>query len=134
MTFTKGSSGNPGGRPRKGRSLSDLLETALAEKGADGLPKRKALMQVLVNMGLSGDLDAIKVLLDRVDGKVIDRQEITGRDGQPIEFNNAGLSDTERAARVDAIFERARQTRARLLGTGADMDAAPGPTDTGVQL
>ena len=85
MTFVKGESGNPNGRPKKGHSLSDLLLSALAEKGQKGIPKRKELMQVLLDMALAGDLDAIKVVLDRSDGKVLEKHQHTGSEGGPIE-------------------------------------------------
>lgn len=42
-----------------------------------------------------------------------EKQELTGKDGGPIEF-----SDTERAARIAAILERGRQERARQTTGG----------------
>ena len=99
MAFVKGTSGNPGGRPKKDVALSALLQAALAEKGANGIPKRKMLMNVLLNMALGGDLDAIKVVLDRSDGKVVERQEISGPGGAPVRVENlidlSRLTDTD---------------------------------------
>lgn len=82
--FQPGQSGNPAGRPKKGTALADLLATALKAKGDDGIPKRKAVIDTLIKLALAGDLDAIKVILDRVDGKVVERLEHSGPDGGAI--------------------------------------------------
>jgi len=84
--FKPGQSGNPKGRPKKGQALAELLETALKAKGEDGIPKRKAVIDTLIRLALSGDLDAIKVILDRVDGKVVERLEHSGPEGGDIVF------------------------------------------------
>lgn len=67
-----GESGNPNGRPPKNRALSDLLRVALSHKGEDGITLRVAMTQKLAEMAAAGDLDAIKVVLERIDGKVPD--------------------------------------------------------------
>lgn len=43
----------------------------------------------------------------------VERQEVTGKDGKPIEIDDVGLSDDERASRVIAILDRARARRVR---------------------
>lgn len=43
----------------------------------------------------------------------VERQEHTGKDGKPIEFDNVGLSDDERANRIIALLEQARARRDR---------------------
>ena len=43
----------------------------------------------------------------------VERQEVTGKDGKPIEIDDVGLSDDERANRVIAILDRARARRVR---------------------
>lgn len=42
----------------------------------------------------------------------VERQEVTGKDGKPIEIDDVGLSDDERANRIVTILDRARARRA----------------------
>ncbi len=60
-------------------SLADELRFVLAETNDDGVTLARALMEVLVARGLMGDVNAIKEVLQRTDGKVPDRL-ITGSD------------------------------------------------------
>ena len=71
MTFVKGKSGNPGGRP-KGRSI-----TAELRKLLDQGETASELADVLYRMSKK-DLPALKELLDRTDGKVTDVHRIEG--------------------------------------------------------
>ena len=84
-----GTSGNPRGRPRK-EPLTDLLRQVLDET----LPKEKDPDQptfgyVLVkNFVLetirTKDIDMVVEIFNRIDGKVKDRLEVGGEDGEPI--------------------------------------------------
>lgn len=56
------------------------------------------LFQLLWQHAKEGDMIAIKILLDR----------ICGKDAEHVEIAVANLSDTERAARIEAILEAAR--------------------------
>ena len=66
--FRPGQSGNPGGRA-KGRSLSALLRTQLDADDGEGRTKGDRLAETLVNLALAGNLRAIELVIDRVDGK-----------------------------------------------------------------
>ena len=73
MTFVKGQSGNPGGRKRGQVSFAETLRKALAERDPD--TKRTALQRIAtaaVEKAAAGDLDAIKFVAERTDGKVAD--------------------------------------------------------------
>jgi hypothetical protein len=70
MPFTRGQSGNPHGRPRKGKSLTDILEKALAKKRDDGKTNKAALADTLIELAVKDkDIAAIKYIMDRVDGR-----------------------------------------------------------------
>lgn len=76
MTFQAGKSGNPGGKP-KVKPFADALRMELAAVGDD----QKGLRMIaakLIEKAAEGDMQAIKELADRVDGKVA--QAIVGGD------------------------------------------------------
>ena len=56
--------------------------------------------------------------------------EHSGPGGGPIQTEDVGLSDTDRATRILAIVQRARERADRTAGpTEPDLGAAAGPTD-----
>jgi hypothetical protein len=61
--FKPGQSGNPGGRP-KTKPFKEALDRAIAELGLDGAAF------ALVAKANSGDVPALNMLADRMDGKV----------------------------------------------------------------
>ncbi len=74
MRFVKGTSGNPRGRPLKGHAFAEILRAMLAEEKA-GITSRERIARVVIAKALKGDMDAIKWIVDRVDGKVTDMVE-----------------------------------------------------------
>jgi hypothetical protein len=64
----KGRSGNPGGRPR-GRSIKAILTKALAQRH-NGKTIYEVIGDVLVREALKGKHQAIRELLDRVEGPI----------------------------------------------------------------
>ena len=78
MPFAKGQSGNPSGRPRKGKTLTEALEKALKKKGEKGIKNSDALAAVLVEMAIKDkNIQAIKYVMDRVDGRPTESIELT---------------------------------------------------------
>ena len=133
MAFQKGQSGNPGGKPKGTISIVHLLLRKLKDKTPDGKKNADAVAEQLISLALSGDLDAIKVILDRVDGKVVERQEISGPDGGPVEYSNVDTTDEERAARITALLDRARARRDGSADSAIpDVGAVTGPADSGL--
>jgi hypothetical protein len=71
MVWQKGESGNPNGRPPKGKSFADVLNKILDEdiKGREGVDRRQALMEKLVKAAYEGEPWAMNAIMDRIDGK-----------------------------------------------------------------
>jgi hypothetical protein len=82
--FQKGQSGNPAGRPKL-RDIKEVLTDLLSqEKNKQQLVD--AVMTVVVNKALKGDLKAADMLLSYTYGKPTQKTEITGADGERIDF------------------------------------------------
>lgn len=74
---------NRNGRPPKAWTMSTLIEEALEEvETQSGTPFKKLVAKKLATMAVSGDIQAIKEINDRVDGrpqqKIQHSGEITG--------------------------------------------------------
>jgi phage I-like protein len=90
VPFQKGQSGNPKGRPKKGTAMADALRTVL-NKSKDGKQNKRALAEKVVEMALSGNTEAIKLVFDRMDGKVPQTNVLQGSDeAPPIRYVRVG--------------------------------------------
>ena len=68
--FKPGQSGNPNGRPPKAWTMSTLIEEALEEvEEQSGKPFKHLVAKRLAKMAVSGDIQAIKEINDRIDGR-----------------------------------------------------------------
>ena len=82
MPFTKGVSGNPAGRPRKGQSLADLIRRYGDQKDPTTGKRRKDLLALMLwDKSLEGDLRAAEYVADRLLGRPA--QEIRLESHQP---------------------------------------------------
>lgn len=78
---------------------------------------------------------AAKDLLDRGGFKAPDRQEFSGPGGSPIQTEDVGLNDDDRADRILALVQRARERAARIADAAeSDMGTLTGTTDGSVAL
>ena len=73
----KGVSGNPAGRPKRCNTMTDALKCILRERDAEGMTTRERVARALVAAALDGNIAAIKEIMERMDGKVEQREEIT---------------------------------------------------------
>ena len=69
MPFTKGQSGNPNGRPKAGLAFTDQLRLELARRDRDGVTRLRKIAAALVDKAEAGDVQAIREIADRVDGR-----------------------------------------------------------------
>ena len=83
--FQPGQSGNPGGRPKK-LPLSDAIREELERCGKSGVTNDRAIAQQLIEMALDGNLEAMREIADRTEGKPRQRIEASGPDGGPVAF------------------------------------------------
>jgi hypothetical protein len=84
VKFQKGQSGNPAGRPKSEPTITPWLRRLLLEK-QDGKTRAEHVASRLIQMAQDGDVKAIAVVLERIDGKVPDQVDLT-TDGQAFSF------------------------------------------------
>ena len=101
--FTAGISGNLLGRPPgiKDRRLiaKEVAEVLINAKGVDGaevhMTAEHAMVAALFRKAIDGDVNAIKEIQDTLYGKITDKQEITGKDGEALKVDVTKLSPDE---------------------------------------
>lgn len=77
MPFVKGQSGNPKGRPKGKEAFSIMLDDYLSDKSkGDKLTRRQRVVEKLYEMAMEDDIHALKYLIDRDAGKVIEKIEL----------------------------------------------------------
>jgi hypothetical protein len=91
MTFQAGTSGNPKGRPKGGKALSEVLRKYLAQPVQPDDERPRALILAerlweLTDKSIDPDvrLSAIKYVYDRTDGKPAESTQVSGPGGAPI--------------------------------------------------
>lgn len=89
--FQPGQSGNPAGRPSV-KKLTATLISKLEENDGKGYEE---IMQKLINLAKSGNMKAIEVILDRVEGKLVQGMEHTGKNGSAL-FENVNINVHQR--------------------------------------
>jgi Family of unknown function (DUF5681) len=83
--WVKGVSGNPRGRLPIGQELTPTIRALLRAKDpATGVRNKKLIALALVAKAIDGDLEAVRIVLERVDGKVPTPVEHSGPDGGSI--------------------------------------------------
>ena len=94
--FLPGKSGNPKGRPRKQKTLTDILAKHGRKRdvkdGEKNISRKEALAKKLWAMALGGDVIAIKYIYDRIDGK-------------PDQYHEVDMEHTASASFLEALRE-----------------------------
>jgi hypothetical protein len=78
-----GQSGNPSGRPKK-LHITDAIRAELEREGPDGIPNDEAIARVLVELARTGNMEAIREIADRTEGKARQRIESGSEGGAGI--------------------------------------------------
>jgi hypothetical protein len=85
MPYKKGESGNPGGRPKTAATLAVALRALLLRRATPGGERnRDLLVAALLTAALNGDMVAMRLIFERIDGKVPDNLELTGKGGGSV--------------------------------------------------
>lgn len=87
MPFTKGVSGNPGGRPKRewtwGGLIAEEMEKVLTAKDGTQDKVKNFVAKRLVKMAIEGDIAAQKEIMNRMDGMPQQAIDHT-TDGKPL--------------------------------------------------
>lgn len=94
--FKKGQSGNPKGRPKGTFSLTTELKKQLAENPS----AKEAIIERVLDMAVDGDLDAVKMVWERTDGRPKQEVAATVVTHTPVDLSK--LSDED----LDLIHEK----------------------------
>ena len=112
MPFVKGQSGNPKGAPKKEASIRGCLRASMSETitvpGKDGKPdtvltKGAFLSSKLFQLAASGDLQAIKLCLDNIDGPPVQTVENINIDARPPVDPAAALAAAKEAEEAGEV-------------------------------
>lgn len=94
-----GQSGNPAGKPKGARHFSTLIKEAITKVANDtGTSDDVLIIQALVAKAKDGDLKAVDMVLDRVDGKA----EQTINLDADVTVND-GLTDEQKEALLNLL-------------------------------
>ena len=80
-TWKPGQSGNPNGAPKKENSITHILAQKL---------DKDAFTEKLIELALTGDIRAIQMVYERMDGKMKEELQVEGIE---IVFNNKSKKD-----------------------------------------
>ena len=132
--FTKG---NPGGGKkgkRHSQLLSTLLRDALKQKVDIENPltlevcritASEAIMLKLMKRALSGNLKAIEMIFDRIDGKVADQLQLANAEDKPFEISAGPRHDFSKLSIEELTTMRS------LLGKTSSVPMLSAPEDEG---
>jgi hypothetical protein len=101
--------------------LTEIEKEAMELLKAKSSKQRKDLYQTLYNEGKKGNIQAIKEFLDRTEGKVKEKYEHTGKDGEPIKTEST-LEAGPGVWRVLESLERAAYRRQKKSDSDSNTD------------
>ena len=93
--YMKGHSGNPGGRPKN--TLTTILKERMIEDvliGDKWLTTADLIVDQAIQLALDGDMQAVKWIFERVDGRPIPMRLELVSEYKPIRVFDFGFNDT----------------------------------------
>lgn len=84
--FMPGQSGNPAGRA-KGTGLTDIIRKCLAQPDETYGTKADKLIALVIEHAEKGDFRYFKEIMDRMDGPVPSKTEVSGEGGSSLVFH-----------------------------------------------
>jgi hypothetical protein len=106
MAFSKGDKNiNRKGRPKKGQALTDILNYELDQKEG-GILYRHKIAKKLIELAEGGDIQAIKYLMDRVEGPVFQKIDLSAKvagEVKPLSYADRVKDRAEFAQRMREI-------------------------------
>jgi hypothetical protein len=113
-----GQSGNPKGRPPKLLSITNLIKERLEKiDEKTGKTYAQLIAEKLVELALDGDHEAHKEILNRIDGKVVEKHEIEGHVPVTLIFKPAFSSTYDPLPSIQNSIEE--QEKPPLLGSNS---------------
>lgn len=82
--FTPGHSGNPAGRPKNG--LTAMLNAAMSTDAGDGATWAEVIRDKLLSLAASGNVEALKYLADRLEGRPAQALHLSADAGGPLHY------------------------------------------------
>ncbi len=114
MPWARGQSGNPRGRPRKGQTVTELIEqVGRAKRTGAAMARLEELVRKLYDLAIGGDVAAAKLLLAYIEGTPVERVQATV--GALPPFNADEAAEAER---------RVVDFRSSLAGRGVEEGAS----------
>jgi len=104
MVFVKGQSGNPEGRPIGAKNFTTKVREAL-ENLADGTAdtNEKILIKTIIKRAaVDGDVGMIRTVWEQLDGKPLQRTELSGTDGSPLKIEVIKYADDNNSEQLPA--------------------------------
>ena len=114
MSWKKGESGNPKGRPKNPQAITSQLRLLLKERDPETrATKLRLVIEALYEAAVAGNVPAMIHIFERLDGKVV--QTITTPPGEPFEVKDGDY--------ISEITGRIAGVAARLGADGHSSDA-----------
>lgn len=102
MPWAKGQSGNPNGRP-KTKPFCEALQLVVKRiDKASGKEELYLIAAKLLELAKSGNIEAIKEIANRLDGKSIQQLQHSGADGDAIQVIRRVIVDPKPPGAQDA--------------------------------
>ena len=94
--WVPGVSGNPAGRPKKGSAIADILNAIGEEIQKDGISKKTAVLKRVYGAALDGNMDCVKFIADRIEGKPVERHADVSEEWKDVLRECAVLPDQQK--------------------------------------